>query len=1126
MSDATGAVTCPYVGLRPYTEAERAFFFGRERDQRVVASNLYSAPLTVFYGTSGVGKSSVLLAGVVPALRARPRTAVVVFREWHRPDFLPALKAAAVAAFPPGSAATASTDAPLDEIIAALSRAVHGTALIVFDQFEEYFLYHPDTPAGDAFESEFAVAVNHPALDVGFLVSLREDSLARLDRFRLRIPNLLSNTIRLAHLDAHGAEDAIRRPVAVYNAMDPMSPPVIVEDGLVERVIAELGEPDAQGGTVQASILQLVLTRLWQEEIAAGSHVLRLSTLAALGGARELAQRHLAEVMAHLDADDRHLCAQFFDRMVTPSGAKIACRVRDLQDWAQAPAGRVAEVLSRLAAERVLNYVAPQGEDAQDAQYEIFHDVLAPAILEWRRAWIEAERQAEHERELQAAQARADEQAAVARRMRRLAVGLGFATVLAALATIAALIAQQAADFQRRQKTELALSVQLVATALRHLDVDPEVSAHAALQALERTRDADAFVRAQAEDAARRALDATRLRLTMDAKAGRVHAVAFSPDGLKAASAGQDGAVRVWDAASGAEFAVLKGHEDEARDLAFSPDGASLVSVGYDGRTILWDLARAALLRELPRQEQALRGVAFSPDGELIATVGRNPVVRIWDADTGGLLMNLSGHKAEVRAVAFSPDGRRLATAGWEPSVRVWNMLSGRVEHVLDGHADKVFAVAFSPDGRWLASASQDRSARLWNVASGALVRELPEQPDTVYAVAFSPDGGHLATGGFDGSARLWDVGACTRPQGDCEPLVTLNGHENYVHGLAFDPAGARLATAGWDGAVKLWDVAFAHAGAIYDLAFSPDGSRLASASLDTVAQVWDAAGGRPLQRLEGHTNTVFRVAWSPDGSRVATASFDGSAAVWEAGASVPPLVLKGHQGRVVSVAFSRDGREVLTAGRDGMTGVWDARTGARRLWSRASPGPVNRALFTPDRQGIVTAAADGAIAEWSAADGKLRRRLQERGDEIHELAFGPDGRLLATAGADRVLRLWDFAAGRTLHELHGHSGAVVGLDFSPDGRLVASASRDRSARVWDVANGAERFALPQQSSEVNAVAFSPDGALVVTGGGDKRVHVYPLEAGPLAAALRERVAHDFTPDECAKYLREHPCPP
>jgi hypothetical protein len=143
---------CPYVGLQPYTEAESEFFFGRERDQRVISSNLFASSITILYGASGVGKSSVLMAGVVPMLRNKPRTAVVVFRDWQRPDFLAALKNECL-----GRVAQVKkkpmdipVEIPLDELLLRLGEEFGGTILILLDQFEEYFLYHPESEPGNS----------------------------------------------------------------------------------------------------------------------------------------------------------------------------------------------------------------------------------------------------------------------------------------------------------------------------------------------------------------------------------------------------------------------------------------------------------------------------------------------------------------------------------------------------------------------------------------------------------------------------------------------------------------------------------------------------------------------------------------------------------------------------------------------------------------------------------------------------------------------------------------------------------------------------------------------------------------------------------------------------------------
>ncbi|RNC67369.1 MAG: ATP-binding protein [Desulfuromonadales bacterium] len=411
---------CPYVGLQPYTEEERDFFFGRERDQRVIASNLYASSMTILYGASGVGKSSVLMAGVVPMLRTRARTAVVVFRDWQRYDFLTALKGECLKCVALATQKTVKTavDRPLDELLFSVGEEFGGTILILLDQFEEYFLYHPESEAGNTFDGEFARAVNRDDVDANFLLALREDGLSRLDRFRARIPNLMGNLLRLRHLDAAAAEDAIRKPLTAYNdQLDQGETAVTIEDDLVRTIIDQVrsgsvslapsagaGQPqDVEDDTrIETPFLQLVLQRLWEEERGASSHTLRLATLQKLGGAQEIVRTHLDAVMAQLEPREQTLCAGFFDRLVTPSGTKVACRLDDLGKWAGDLADQVLPVVNVLSESRILRTIAaPASQPGMPPSYEIFHDVLAPAVLDWRRRFVEQQTLEEIRREEQ-----------------------------------------------------------------------------------------------------------------------------------------------------------------------------------------------------------------------------------------------------------------------------------------------------------------------------------------------------------------------------------------------------------------------------------------------------------------------------------------------------------------------------------------------------------------------------------------------------------------------------------------------------------------------------------------------------------------------------------------------------
>jgi hypothetical protein len=404
-------VECPYVGLVPFTEESARFFFGREADQAVLIANLFAARVTIVYGASGVGKSSLLRAGVVKELHRRtaearqrgdePELRVVYFKEWQeRPLLRLQQQIRASAGLPPGSG---DGDRLVDVLARTLDRFA-GDVMVLLDQFEDYFKYPDAGPR--SFGAELVEALQRHDLPVSFLLSLRDDALSRLDRFQRLVPNLLANALRVEPLRGEQAEQAIRRPLEVYNALPPEEQahagPFTIEDGLVgvvlEQVrrgeirIGDTGRGRARGASVtavEAPYLQLVMTRVWAAEAAAGSRVLRATTFGRLGGAQRIVQSHLDGVMNTLSVRQRLLSARLFEQLVTPSGNKIAHTASDLSQFARAGEDEVLRLLTTLSGSeaRIVTPVAPPAGHAGASHFEIYHDALAPAVLDWRRRY-------------------------------------------------------------------------------------------------------------------------------------------------------------------------------------------------------------------------------------------------------------------------------------------------------------------------------------------------------------------------------------------------------------------------------------------------------------------------------------------------------------------------------------------------------------------------------------------------------------------------------------------------------------------------------------------------------------------------------------------------------------------
>jgi len=399
---------CPYVGLQPFTSRDRAYFFGREREQRIISANLFAAPLTILYGPSAVGKSSVLQAGVVPRLTAEPKTAVLYFATWQGDDYLARLKreCRACLASTHGQPIDVDDQLPLDEWIASARKQSRGTLFLIFDQFEEYLLYHREDDAS-AFDGDVARIVNRADVGANVLIGLRDDSLAKLNRFSKRIPNLMGNTLQLRRLTPEAAKQAVRGPIDVYNREFPAEPRASIDEPLVDRVLEEVRtekvSPSLSGGVagvhggeetglIETAYLQLVLTELWRAApIRSGARVLSTATLDSLGGAKAIVRRHVDQELAKLTKEGREIAQKLFQHLVTPTGAKYALRTEDLVGIADYPPSRAAPVLAVLAAltaARLLRRIDPP------ERYEIFHDAFALAMLDWRQEYLQRERQA------------------------------------------------------------------------------------------------------------------------------------------------------------------------------------------------------------------------------------------------------------------------------------------------------------------------------------------------------------------------------------------------------------------------------------------------------------------------------------------------------------------------------------------------------------------------------------------------------------------------------------------------------------------------------------------------------------------------------------------------------------
>ncbi len=1051
--------------------------------------------LTVIYGQSGVGKSSLVQAGLLPALKQRAIDArdvvpvlLQVYTDWTTvlgSRLVESLQEVRGLSFPLFLDSMAGF---VEELNKNIEKGL--LTVLIFDQFEEFFFAYKDPDKRIPFFEFIRDCLNIPYVKI--ILSLREDYLHyllecnRLTHLEAIDNNILDKKI-LYYLGNFSPEDA--RSVIqslTESSQFYLEPPLI--DELVRDLARDLNE-------IRPIELQVVGAQLQTDKITT------LAQYQEQGPKEKLVGRFLEEVVKDCGNNNEQFAKLVLYLLTDENNTRPLKTRAELEADLALESARLDLILKILVKSGLVFQVPGFPAD----RYQLVHDYLVPFVREQQSARLIAELEKEKEqRKLTEAKLNQvlTQQLKTARRQTLTLIGfLTAISVITVGVTVAYINTSLTSDVSSKDDIGLEelVSAIKVGKKLKLL----------LMGAIPETR---LKVISNLSNAIQKIKEINRI----EGYDKTITALSFSQDSKMLATASEDGTVKILSIPDGNPITTLRGHKGSVTSVSFSPDQKLLATASEDGSAKIWSIPEGKEIKTLKVYKGGVTFITFSPNGELLATASKNKKVKIWRRDGKFIETLPEKFSNQDLIVSFSPDNKTVATGGRYDIVKLWNLKEKQLKSTdIDDYG--TVNMNFSKDGDTISLFKKDGKMKLWSTRDKPLLIKSVENScnDTFGASDFvntSPDNKIMILKESETKKKLYQF--YIYDENNCY-FQSILKHNDIINYTSFSPDGKLLASVSQDRVIKIWDIDYklpsfkrTDKEKIANIRFSFDSKTVALSSYDNTIE---------LQNRDGtHINTISGdssiLTFSPDNKTLVTGSLDDILKLWKLEGK-QEITLKGiTNSNIISIDFSPNGQLVAAASTDNSVRLWQSSNGKFLSSLSDNTEEVTSISFSPNSQ-ILATISDHSIKLYKR-DGSPISSLKEQTEKVIGVRFSPDSKMLATIGNDNLVKLYK-NNGTLINRLTGHNSQVKSVEFSPDSsKLMSVSPKSGEIKLWDTSNG--KILQSIDSYGTDSAKFSFEGNIIASINKDNTVKLWNLkgEVLPTLKGHNDKITQvTFSPD-------------